>query len=405
MALAAARQVVKPVLGAVNIAGDLGVPYIGGAASLLQGIQDSCEKVVVHREECRQLSKRAQEMLALFEEQSHKISESDLRIYVDEMENVLMGINRRMQRWARLGRFSAFLQDSKISQQIKASRLEIETQMNKFNFNSLMTIHDDGARTRALVEQQSVTIAELLHLVATRPSEGLDRIQRMEQDGEHIAGHVMEQGQQVLRQLREQDPTPQPQYQRRGTNSSQSSRITFMPQDPPERSQEYNELQHALGELYKRLRVLPQVQNLNGEVTRMGDIPVSGGTYSDVWIGEWMGEQKVALKALREVRTTANKAVKRFEREVKVWAGLDHPNILRFLGIVTNIGNFLQIVSPWQDNGNILDFVTKNPVTADRTHLLAGASKGLAYLHERKVVHGNLKCVRTTHSTHYPPLT
>ena len=57
------------------------------------------------------------------------------------------------------------------------------------------------------------------------------------------------------------------------------------------------------------LQVPPTVKGLNGLVKREGDIPVSGGTYSDVWMGTCLG-RKVALKALREVRTTAKKAVK-----------------------------------------------------------------------------------------------
>lgn len=65
-----------------------------------------------------------------------------------------------------------------------------------------------------------------------------------------------------------------------------------------------------MNEIYKRLRTLPSVKNLNGEVIREGDIPVAGGTYSDVWIGWWLDETKVAVKALREVRTTAQKAVR-----------------------------------------------------------------------------------------------
>ena len=119
------------------------------------------------------------------------------------------------------------------------------------------------------------------------------------------------------------------------------------------------------------LQVPPTVKGLNGLVKREGDIPISGGTYSDVWMGTCSG-RKVALKALREVRTNAKKAVKvrshknsiryyfnrmvqRFEKEVEVWSSLEHPNILPFIGIVTDIGNFLQIVSPWQDNGNLLE--------------------------------------------------
>ena len=57
------------------------------------------------------------------------------------------------------------------------------------------------------------------------------------------------------------------------------------------------------------LQVLPTVKDLNGLVKREGDIPISGGTYSDVWMGTCSG-RKVALRALREVRTSAKKAVK-----------------------------------------------------------------------------------------------
>ena len=38
-----------PMIGVAEAAGNLGVPYIGGVAVLARGIQDSCEKVVVHR--------------------------------------------------------------------------------------------------------------------------------------------------------------------------------------------------------------------------------------------------------------------------------------------------------------------------------------------------------------------
>lgn len=49
MSLRVANQLIKPIVGAADIAGNFGVPYIGGAAGLIQGIQDSCEKVAVHR--------------------------------------------------------------------------------------------------------------------------------------------------------------------------------------------------------------------------------------------------------------------------------------------------------------------------------------------------------------------
>jgi hypothetical protein len=52
------------------------------------------------------------------------------------------------------------------------------------------------------------------------------------------------------------------------------------------------------------------VKRLNGEVTKLGDIAIMGGTYSDVWMGEWLGAEKVALKALRNIKATDVKAQK-----------------------------------------------------------------------------------------------
>jgi hypothetical protein len=50
------------------------------------------------------------------------------------------------------------------------------------------------------------------------------------------------------------------------------------------------------------------VKSLNGEVTKMGDLAVTGGTYSDVWIGMWLDAEKVALKALRNIKASDKKA-------------------------------------------------------------------------------------------------
>lgn len=46
--------------------------------------------------------------------------------------------------------------------------------------------------------------------------------------------------------------------------------------------------------------------------------------------------------------------LQRFETEIRVWASLDHPNILNFYGLLTNLGQ-IHIVSPWQEFGNVLE--------------------------------------------------
>lgn len=82
---------------------------------------------------------------------------------------------------------------------------------------------------------------------------------------------------------------------------------------------------------------------------------------------------QVALKALRNIKSSDEKAKRvstrcsllyysrltifqRFEAEIRVWDKLDHPNILTFYGIVTNLGQ-IHMVSPWQESGNVLELV------------------------------------------------
>ncbi|KZS99320.1 kinase-like protein [Sistotremastrum niveocremeum HHB9708] len=160
----------------------------------------------------------------------------------------------------------------------------------------------------------------------------------------------------------------------------------------PRDSQKYLDYQRGLLNLHQSTGVLPSVPNLSQEITRSGQRAVTGGTFSDVWMGEWLGGKKVALKGLRGVAVSPN-AQKRFEREIVVWSKLDHPNILPLFGIVTNMGPHIHLVSPWQDNGNALDFVKSHP-DVNRLALLAGAARGLEYLHSPSVgvVHGNVKC-------------
>jgi hypothetical protein len=78
----------------------------------------------------------------------------------------------------------------------------------------------------------------------------------------------------------------------------------------PTEGERYLKYQRGLFELHRAAGIPPTVKSLNGEVTKMGDLAVTGGTYSDVWIGMWLGAEKVALKALRNIKASDTKAQK-----------------------------------------------------------------------------------------------
>lgn len=60
-------------------------------------------------------------------------------------------------------------------------------------------------------------------------------------------------------------------------------------------SQRYLQYQRGLIKLHRETGVPPSIKILNGEVVRNGDFPVAGGAYSDIWVGMWLGEEKVCV--------------------------------------------------------------------------------------------------------------
>ena len=89
---------------------------------------------------------------------------------------------------------------------------------------------------------------------------------------------------------------------------------------------------------------------------------------------------------------------------------LDHSNILPFYGASGSVAD-LSLVFPWYENGNIMDYLNKQPdidrfalvstfeqtltlLALTRTHeQLSGVACGLRFLHENGLIHGALKPV------------
>ncbi|KAH7908657.1 kinase-like domain-containing protein [Hygrophoropsis aurantiaca] len=81
-------------------------------------------------------------------------------------------------------------------------------------------------------------------------------------------------------------------------------------------------------------------------------------------------------------------------REAVIWRQLSHPNLLPFYGVYRSSGTVPRVclVSPWMQNGNIIQYLEKAP-TATRRPLITDVAEGLHYLHtfEPPVIHGDLK--------------
>jgi len=92
---------------------------------------------------------------------------------------------------------------------------------------------------------------------------------------------------------------------------------------------------------------------------------------------------------------------------VDIWSRVRHDNILALYGLTSlpgrATGKQLFMVSPWQDNGDVLSYCSSNR-GADRLALLEGAAAALSYLHGQNIVHGNVRCANILVSSETRPL-
>ncbi|KAI9192982.1 kinase-like domain-containing protein [Polychytrium aggregatum] len=79
--------------------------------------------------------------------------------------------------------------------------------------------------------------------------------------------------------------------------------------------------------------------------------------------------------------------------DVGTWSSLHHFNILPLLGISRLDDGFWVALSPFQPKGNLTTYIRKNPPVSMETKVLwmKEIATGLRYLHEKRVVHGDLK--------------
>ncbi|KAJ7126685.1 kinase-like domain-containing protein, partial [Mycena epipterygia] len=117
---------------------------------------------------------------------------------------------------------------------------------------------------------------------------------------------------------------------------------------------------------------------------------VAAGSFGDIWKSQIHG-QSVSVKMMRLFREADIKAVlKGFGHEALIWRQLSHPNLLPFYGLYY-VENRLCLVSPWMENGHILEFLKNSPSDVNCLSLIIDVALGLEYLHNNRVVHGDLK--------------
>ncbi|KAF8122164.1 kinase-like domain-containing protein [Boletus edulis] len=115
---------------------------------------------------------------------------------------------------------------------------------------------------------------------------------------------------------------------------------------------------------------------------------IGGGGFSTVSKARFKGTM-VAVKTLKDVGLGNMREA--LEGEIDIWSELRHDHIVPFYGASTLTSPFY-IVSRYMQNGNLVQYLAAIPNT-DRTKLVSEVSLGMYYLHEKCIVHGDLKGV------------
>jgi serine/threonine protein kinase len=140
----------------------------------------------------------------------------------------------------------------------------------------------------------------------------------------------------------------------------------------------------TIAKLSKKSGQVPSCLMLRG-VREIGEHLVDGGSFGDVWKGVVEGHV-IAIKAMRFFGSHVDDAHKvfsptchhpnfnksfslqAFANEAVIWRSFSHPNVLPFYGVY-RWKDRLSLVSPWMENGNVIEYLKKVP-DADRVALV-----------------------------------
>ncbi|KAF8589937.1 ras GEF [Ramaria rubella] len=340
--------------GLHDLAGLAGIPGLEPAVRTLFGFYAAVENIKVYNEQCLKLRNQCVDLLLVLRDNGRSMVGTDYMKAVDEVEITIERVSRKARTWSSWNKFKALVHQSEIRQGVDDLSKDLAHCATRFNIMSHMEIlhrqselrMDLGGTNAEIQEklQRLLDSTQDIHTILTQP-EG------------KISDHMLNIQEAIYADVAEPD--------------------------------QRNELQERLLRIHRHTELLPPMIDLTGEVRRIGDNPVNiSGGFSDVYLGEWLGNEKVALKLTRGINQTT-RAQKRFINEVAIWRQLQHKNVARLYGVAT-LGNYIYTVSPWMEHRDALNYVCTNP-NADRLKILCEVATGLEFLHKHGVVHGDLR--------------
>ncbi|KAF8510225.1 ras guanine nucleotide exchange factor domain-containing protein, partial [Hysterangium stoloniferum] len=287
--------------------------------------------------QCRKLQIQSVTLLLTLRDNADKIVGTDYTKIIDEFEFAVERISRKANLWASWSTIKSLYSQSEIKQGLDDLKSDLALCATQFSITTQAGMLDKQREMAMLSESIHAEFRETLDrlLDSTNDIHAL-----LNQPERNIQSRMLE----IQDVLHADIAEPEMQH----------------------------DLQQRLLNIHRRTDLLPPIIDLTGEVRRIKDHPVNiSGGYSDVYLGEWLEDEK------------------RFVKEVGIWRQLQHKNVARLYGVAT-IGDHIYTVSPWMKNLDALRYIENHP-TADRLKILLEVATGLEFLHKHRVVHGDLR--------------
>ncbi|QRV90237.1 hypothetical protein RhiJN_18255 [Ceratobasidium sp. AG-Ba] len=131
---------------------------------------------------------------------------------------------------------------------------------------------------------------------------------------------------------------------------------------------------------------------------------ISSGGFGDIYRCKLKDGAEVAVKTIRFYNDSLDRNPNNFKhaaRELHTWSKCWHPNVQRLLGLAM-FRDQIGMITKWEWNGSLPHYLEQNP-KMDRCILSVQVCEGLFYLHESRVVHGDLKAANILVSEHGVP--
>ncbi|KAL6759463.1 kinase-like domain-containing protein [Haematococcus lacustris] len=144
----------------------------------------------------------------------------------------------------------------------------------------------------------------------------------------------------------------------------------------------------------------PAVDDWEIDITQLQiDAKVASGAFSNLYRGSYCG-QEVAVKILKDVQDDTSQ-YQEFLQEVSIMRKVRHKNVVQFIGACTRKPN-LCIVFEFMSGGSVYDYIRREgPLHLSQILKTAvDVSRGMDYLHQRKIIHRDLKAANLLMDDH-----